>query len=102
MQLRQALRLPETPRLALVGAGGKTTALFQLARQFVGTPDQAVLVTTTTHLAVEQASLADHHLQIHSPAQIEHIGTGRLAGGVLLTGGVTEDERFAGLGPELV
>ena len=32
MRLVQALRLGSMPRLALVGAGGKTTALFQLAR----------------------------------------------------------------------
>ena len=43
--------------IALVGAGGKTTAMFALARQL-----RPALVTTTTHLGVWQASAADSHL----------------------------------------
>jgi hypothetical protein len=57
MKLRQALRLSQAPCLALVGAGGKSTALFELARQF----PPPVLLSTTTHLAIEQAALADSH-----------------------------------------
>jgi molybdenum cofactor cytidylyltransferase len=44
--------------IAFVGAGGKTTAIFQLARE-LPTP---ILVTTTTHLGAWQVSLADHHI----------------------------------------
>jgi molybdenum cofactor cytidylyltransferase len=66
MEIKTALRLGPAPRLALVGAGGKTTALFRLAREFAG----PVLVATTTHLAVAQAALADHHLIVTSPANL--------------------------------
>jgi probable selenium-dependent hydroxylase accessory protein YqeC len=57
MKLIDAIRLDEYSTIAFVGAGGKTTAMFQLARQ----SDKPVLVTTTTHLAVEQAGRADMH-----------------------------------------
>jgi molybdenum cofactor cytidylyltransferase len=60
MDLIRALRLDQVaspPRVAFVGAGGKTTAMFQCARQF----SDPVFVTATTHLAVDQISLADQH-----------------------------------------
>ena len=63
MELIQALRLDQTaspPRVAFVGAGGKTTAMFQCARQFTG----PVFVTATTHLAAHQLDLADQHFFI--------------------------------------
>lgn len=47
------------PVTAFVGAGGKTTAMFQLAREL----PPPVIVTASTHLAVEQAALADRHLK---------------------------------------
>lgn len=58
--LKQALRLGDAPQLAFTGAGGKTTALFQLARQFEG----PVLVTTSTHLSLEQAGWGDTHIVV--------------------------------------
>ena len=59
MQLARALRInAAAPRIAFVGAGGKTTALFQLARELSPT----VIVTATTHLGAWQISAADHHL----------------------------------------
>ncbi len=57
MDLRRALRVDTDSRVAFVGAGGKTTAMFQLAHQL----PQPVLVTTTTHLGDWQIPLADHH-----------------------------------------
>ena len=67
MNLIHALRLDRahstSPVISLVGAGGKTTALFQLARQLAeqkkGSP---VIVTATTHLGAWQTSLADQHI----------------------------------------
>ena len=69
MQLKQAIRLSDTACLALTGSGGKTTALFQLARSLgagPGSSQQAtarrpVIVTATTHLHIDQVSLADSH-----------------------------------------
>ena len=66
MKLSQALRLSKLPRVALVGAGGKSTAMFFLASELA----KPVLLSTTTHLALEQLSLADYHYTFTSPDQI--------------------------------
>ena len=63
LRLAEALRLalpgqPVASAVAFVGAGGKTTAMFQLARQL----PSPVIVTTTTHLGAWQAGLADQHV----------------------------------------
>jgi molybdenum cofactor cytidylyltransferase len=60
MRIIDAIRLKKNDRLALVGSGGKTTAMFRLARQY----DASVLLTTTTHLAVEEGELADVHFAL--------------------------------------
>ncbi|MFN8424670.1 MAG: selenium cofactor biosynthesis protein YqeC [Anaerolineales bacterium] len=55
LTLARALRVDESNCIAFVGSGGKTTAMFQLARQL--TPP--VIVTATSHLGAWQVSLAD-------------------------------------------
>jgi len=55
--LLQALDIAHTPVVAFVGAGGKTTAMLELARAMA-----PAIVTTTTHLSVDQACLADRHV----------------------------------------
>jgi molybdenum cofactor cytidylyltransferase len=60
MELNRAFQLPQAdhpPRVAFVGAGGKTSAMFQSARGLV----EPVLVTATSHLAESQIQLADQH-----------------------------------------
>ncbi|MFN8433793.1 MAG: selenium cofactor biosynthesis protein YqeC [Anaerolineales bacterium] len=66
MNLLNALRLDqsvENPVICFVGSGGKTTALFQLARQLMELKKHPVVfVSATSHLGVWQVSLADHHI----------------------------------------
>jgi len=57
--LKTALGLGEIPRVAFVGSGGKTTALFQLANEYTS----PVIVTATSRLEIFQTKLADHHFQ---------------------------------------
>ena len=79
--------------VALVGAGGKTTALFQLARSLSGTEEQPVIVTAATHLHIDQGKLADSHW----------VGTEHLANleanlrGVMLVTGSLDGDRTTGL-----
>lgn len=75
--------------MAFVGAGGKTTAMFQLARE-LGT---RVIVTATTHLGVWQIPLADRHLAVESPRDI-----GEIAAGVTLVTGTIHAERTQPVG----
>lgn len=91
MKLAHALRLEQSnsaPRvISLVGAGGKTTALFQLARQLTDKP--AVFVTATTHLGVWQTQLADHHIIAQSVEDCKTLPES----GVILTTGVLDGDR---------
>jgi molybdenum cofactor cytidylyltransferase len=59
MNLASALRLPQlgNRRLAFVGAGGKTTAMFQLSHELA-----PALATASTHLGVWQLGAADRHI----------------------------------------
>lgn len=98
MNLSQALRLSRAPRLALVGAGGKTTALFQIARQL---PPPA-LVSVTTHLALDQLARADSHHEVAHPQDFARIEAAPLSGVVLVTGPALGEGRVAGLkAPEM-
>ncbi|MEZ0395867.1 MAG: selenium cofactor biosynthesis protein YqeC [Anaerolineales bacterium] len=109
MNLAQALRLLPPPSfpsalawerrpltLALSGAGGKTSALFQLARQLSGSLFPAVLVTTTTHLGVWQTAGADRHLTVASRADLDSLED-TLPPGVTLVSGPPVDDRLTGL-----
>ena len=72
--------------VAFVGAGGKTTSLFQLAREL--TPP--MIVSATTHLGVWQIPLADKHIVATTPAPLEAIEN-NLSGVILVTGEIKDD-----------
>jgi molybdenum cofactor cytidylyltransferase len=90
LTLARALRFQGPRSAAFVGAGGKTTAMFQLARELGG----PVAITTTTHLGAWQASLADRHIVASRPADIPAL----LSPGVtLITGPVSLEDRLGAL-----
>lgn len=85
MNLSHALRIAhEASVVAFAGAGGKTTALFQLARELKG----PVIVTATTHLGAWQTSLADHHIIVES---IDDVIDHEFNGITLITGHIKDD-----------
>ena len=91
--LAGALRLPRHPAIAFVGAGGKTTALFSVARSLA-----PAVVTTTTHMAIPEAAHADRH--VVWPAGDAFGGLDRLDDpGVVLLSGPPHDAtgRLSGL-----
>jgi len=69
LSLRDALRVSNSPCIAFTGAGGKTTAMFQLARQL----SSPVIITAMTHLGAWQIKLADNHIVMTSSAQIKDL-----------------------------
>ena len=98
MRLQQALRLNQKTRLALVGAGGKTTALFQVARQMAAQQEgRPVLISTTTHLGSWQLDRADQHFNIQSIDQLASLENELHPGCLLFTGLLVEDQRVAGM-----
>jgi len=92
MNLAQALRLSRSSRVALVGAGGKTTALFQAARSL----EKPVVVTSSTHLGVWQAVLADRHIIVTRPGDVAR-ESGQIEDVTLLSGPEGKDQRLGGL-----
>jgi hypothetical protein len=71
VQLIEAIRYTNNDVVVFVGAGGKTTAMFKVAKELSTNqehekPLKSVLVTTTTHLGVWQSGLADQVIRIHN------------------------------------
>ena len=95
MKLSAALRLSDLPRLALVGAGGKSSALFCLAGELAAA-GRKVLVTTTTHLGTWQVTVDNLHLVVENAGDIRQAAD-IPAGIVVVTGLQTDAERFGGL-----
>ena len=86
LSLSQALRVSSSPCIALIGSGGKTTAMFQVAREL----PQPVIVTATSHLGTWQTGLADRHIitdASNAPDGLER----ELNGVILITGGIDGD-----------
>lgn len=98
MDLNGRFRLGQNSKIALVGSGGKTTLMFQLAQDF-GT---RVICTTTTHLAMDQLEGADRHWILNDLGDLPD-PTGELEGNVLLfTGPQVEEGRVGSPSPELM
>lgn len=96
MKLSQALRLENSPCIAAVGAGGKSTALFRLAREL----PSPVVVTATTHFHRDQISLADSHHFVDTEESFDFLG--KLSHGVTLVTGSLEGNRTTGLSDKLI
>lgn len=75
--------------ISLVGAGGKTTAMFQIARELVQSQFSSVILTATAHLGTWQTSLADHHLVANNLNELADIPSH----GITLITGDIENER---------
>ncbi len=93
LTLARALRMDPAGCVAFIGAGGKTTAMFKLAREL-----PAAIVTATTHLGVWQTSLADRHIATDEDA-IETIADFQ---GVLLVTGEADGERTKPISEKLL
>lgn len=110
MDLLHALRLVPIPEsragagpvsLALVGAGGKTTALFRLARQLqssIANRKSSIVFTATSHLGVWQIPLADRHLIAESTRDLDSLPPD----GLTLVTGPLDGDRTRPLSPHLV
>jgi len=91
LSLAQALRVNSSSCIAFIGAGGKTTAMFQLARTFSKNEGSSpVIVTATSHLGAWQLGLADQHIMADTPDPIEKLEHG-LKGVILITGEMDGD-----------
>jgi molybdenum cofactor cytidylyltransferase len=93
MDLKQAIRAQRDSQIAFVGAGGKTTAIFQLARQM----KPPVFVANSTHLAHSQALLADRHVEWILEGNPPVLDTYSSSEITLFTADQTSEDRWVGL-----
>ncbi len=93
MNLKTAFRIQPGDSIAFSGAGGKTTAMFTLARQ-IGGP---VVATTTTHFSKDQLGFADQILDQWTSRDIRSLKTILKPGVNLLVGELGPDERVSGI-----
>jgi molybdenum cofactor cytidylyltransferase len=97
VNLAEALKPTLPARIAIVGGGGKTTALFQLAHQLQG----HIWISTTTHLGTDQLVFADRHFIVQRVDE-ENIAHWLRQKVTLLTGDFTPDDRVRGPGDDLL
>lgn len=102
MELIDAVQITGETRLAFVGAGGKTTAMFRLGKEWVEKNGTTILLTTTTHLAEHELNNADHYYQVKEETDLERLASKFPRGVVLVTGPAVEDNRVGGLSQDLM
>jgi molybdenum cofactor cytidylyltransferase len=88
MTLADALRITADESVALVGGGGKTTAMFRLAREMVDRGGRAI-TTTTTRIFGAQIALAPAHVPA-AEATRERVAAALAVHGHVLVIGPTE------------
>ena len=93
MDLIRSLRIHQYTRMALVGSGGKTTVLRNIAQH----AKHPILVTTTTHLGSWQFGFATHHITVTKRREIVEAEIAKLQGTILFTGKTGDDGRADGL-----
>lgn len=103
MQLWRALNVQSKNVVAFVGGGGKTTAMFQLARELVA-QNKRVVTTTTTRIFTAQIQLAPKHVLANDKAQMlrDVAVTLRDSPHVLVNGATVENGKTFGIPPEWV
>lgn len=98
MKLVDAVRPQPYTRLAIVGAGGKTTVLFRLAEQITG----PVIITASTHLGLDEVKQADHHYTVQRRDDLSPLKKSLKDGITLVTGDEGTRKRTDGLSFELL
>ncbi len=92
-----ALRNESTapPSVALVGAGGKTTAIFLLARE----AKKPAVITSTTHLGSWQVKQADRHIVATTADELPRLGDEHVT---VVTGAIGSDQRTQPVGADVL
>jgi molybdenum cofactor cytidylyltransferase len=75
LKLSRALRVQRNDVVALVGGGGKTSAMFRLGDELAG-EGWRVVTTTSTHIGAHQIALSPHAVIL--PDELADAPTGRL------------------------
>jgi len=98
--LTRALGLERSRVVSLCGAGGKTTLLFALAREFVAAGER-VLITTTTKMARDEVERWPCFAAAGAGQVFENAG-GLSGAAVAFSGWSVEGDKAIGFAPELI
>lgn len=102
MQLWEALEVRKGEVVALVGAGGKTSALFTLARE-LGHQGRKVVVTTTTHIRLPRTRAGEGLLIAGElPGLMKELRMAFLKSNVIVVGRAKTDGKLAGIDAQWV
>jgi molybdenum cofactor cytidylyltransferase len=104
MKLSHALRVQRSESISLVGGGGKTTAMFRLAKELAAA-GWRVVATTTTHIGAAQLAWesAPSPVILANPTAPAFPALVLVQSPVLLVGEIDpQTEKARGLSPELV
>lgn len=103
MNLAQALELKDGEVVALVGAGGKTSIMFALARELVAR-GKKVIITTTTKIMAPKASESPSLIVMDNLEKVLKLLVEALQKHSMVTAGtkVLDDSKLVGIPPEWV
>jgi len=87
--------------VTFVGAGGKTTAMVQLARQLLN-QYSCIILTTTTHLAEAELQFTDCAYRLPTSVRIFDLDTIKLQGLIGISGQLTSEGKLKGLSENLI
>jgi molybdenum cofactor cytidylyltransferase len=93
LTLARALRIGSNDCVAFVGSGGKTSAMFRVARELIS----PVYLSVSTHMASSQAAFADRHIIVNEDSPGIDFMEFELNGLMLFTGPSDQADRVAGL-----
>lgn len=96
MKLSNALRINNSHKVAFVGAGGKTSAIFILGRQLLEniSAPPSVMISTTTHMGLFQAVYADRHIIVKNEQDLFSLHDNFPRGLIMVTGEPARDEKY--------
>lgn len=72
MKLIDLIPLTSNSRIAIVGAGAKTSVLYALAKGY----NNPVILSTSTRVSLEEVELSDQHIRINKPVDFLQVASG--------------------------
>lgn len=96
MKLSNALRINNSQKVAFVGAGGKTSAIFILGQQLLEniSAPPSVMISTTTHMGLFQAVNADRHIILKNKQDLLSFHDNFPRGLIMVSGEPDGDEKY--------
>lgn len=97
LELLDGLEIKPTSCVAFVGAGGKTSAIFTLVKEF----QERIFISTTTHFSIDQLSYSKNQWIVDSSENLKSIDF-TLPGSHIFVSSKVENERVKGASLEIL